>query len=197
MNLVEYVEKNNKTHVIFDFDATLFLLILPWSNWFETLKVKLANIDATIWDEYERDEINFAQLQNKYIKNHGDAVRSFLNNHGESFERESLERYEPNTDLLKSLDQLSDYNKFVWSSNTKPVIEMVLEETNIAKHFEVVVSRQEVEYIKPNPAGFKLIYDGKTPKSGYLMVGDSVHDEEAAKAAGIDFYLTDFFHFRR
>jgi HAD superfamily hydrolase (TIGR01549 family) len=193
MNLAEYIKTNNKTHVIFDFDATLFLLVLPWANWKEGLKKELIKIDASIWDEYESGSLNIAGLQNKYLKNHGQTVRDFMNNHCESFEMESLEHYEPNTDLLNTLNELDYVHKYVWSSNAQPVIKLVLDETGLADKFERIVSRQDVDFIKPMPDGFNLIHDKKVDKSKYLMVGDSSHDRGAAEAAGIDFYLTDFF----
>ena len=193
MNLAEYIKTNNKTHVIFDFDATLFLLILPWVNWKEGLKKELVKVDASIWDEYESGAFSIAELQNKYIQNHGQTIRDFMNNHCESFEMESLERYKPNTDLLNTLNELDHVHKYVWSSNARPVIQKVLDETGLANKFERIVTRQDVDFIKPMPDGFNLIHDQNVDKSKYLMVGDSSHDRGAAEAAGIDFYLTDFF----
>ena len=194
MTLTEYIKVNNKTHIIFDFDATLFLLVLPWANWKEGLKIELVKIDATIWDEYESGSLNIAGLQNKYLNNHGQTVRDFMNNHSASFEMESLEQYKPNTDLISTLNELNHVHKFVWSSNALPVIQMVLEETGLVDKFEKIVTRQDVEFIKPSPDGFYKIYDESVPKSAYLMVGDSSHDRGGAEAAGIDFYLTDFFN---
>lgn len=197
MDLVAYVKKHGKTHVIFDFDATLFLLVLPWSEYFsDELKQKLVSLDASIWDQYQQGAINFSGLLNEYVKNHGTTVKRFLDEHSESFEREGLVRYEPNTDLLESLEHLDHCKKYVWTSNMSPTINAILEETGLGKHFEKVVTRSDVELIKPNPAGFELIYDGKTDKSKYLMVGDSSSDKGAAEAAGIDFCLSDFFDLR-
>jgi HAD superfamily hydrolase (TIGR01549 family) len=194
MTLTEYIKTHNKTHVIFDFDATLFLLVLPWSNWLEGLKNYLVQVDAEIWDEYERGMLNVATVQNKFIENHGATVKKFIEDHSASFEIEMLEKYEPNTDLLATLNELDHVKKYIWSSNAKPVITKVLEETGLADKFEMVVSKQDVEFIKPRPDGFYKIYDESVPKSAYLMVGDSSHDRGGAESAGIDFYLTDFFN---
>jgi len=194
MDLIEYVRKHNKTHIIFDFDATLFLLILPWVNWYDGLKKKLLEVDPMMWDAYEQGEFNNATVQNAFIENHGDTIRKFLNDHSEAFEVEQLERHEPNTDLLASLGALRDVKKYVWSSNTRPTLQTILEETELAHHFEQVVTRQDVDFVKPKPDGFYKIYDESVPKERYLMVGDSSHDRGGAEAAGIDFYHTDFFN---
>ncbi len=194
MDLLEYINKNNKTHIIFDFDATLFLLVLPWSNWYEGLKTELTKYDATIWDEFEQKVISQAEMQNKYMQNHGDTVRDFINTHSRSFESEQLVRHEPNTDLLEVLNHLSGKSLYIWSSNTHATIEKVLQETGLRHHFKQVIARDDVQYIKPKPDGFNAIYDESVPKSEFLMVGDSSHDRGAAESAGIDFYLTDFFN---
>mgnify|MGYP000097042466 CR=1 FL=1 len=58
------------------------------------------------------------------------------------------------------------------------------------KYFKKVVVREDVKYTKPHPDGFYLIFDkGIYKKRDYLLVGDSDRDPEAAKAAGIDFFL--------
>jgi putative hydrolase of the HAD superfamily len=194
MDLLDYIQKNNKTHIIFDFDATLFLLILPWANWYEGLKAELRKYDTRIWDEYESKMISQAEMQNKYMQNHGEAVRSFMNEHSRAFESEQLVRHEPNTDLLEVLKQLQDKELFIWSSNTFDTIQRVLSETNMLHYFENIITRDKVQFIKPQPDGFLLIRKPDISTDRYLMVGDSSHDRGAAEAAGIDFYLTDFFN---
>ena len=194
MDLLEYINKYNKTHIIFDFDATLFLLVLPWAHWYEGLKAEMVKYDATIWDEFEQKTISQAEMQNKYMHNHGEAVRNFMNEHSRVFETEQLVRHEPNTDLLQVLEQLQDRELFIWSSNTSSIIEKVLVETKLSHYFKKDITRDKVQFIKPHPDGFEQIHDPNVPIECYLMVGDSSHDRGAAEAAGIDFYLTDFFN---
>ncbi|MCA9324086.1 HAD-IA family hydrolase [Candidatus Saccharibacteria bacterium] len=197
MELVKYIRKHGKTHVIFDFDATLFLLVMPWSTWQEEIRKHLIEVDASIWDAYERGELNISTVQNEYVKNHGRVVKNFLAEHSAQFEIENMQEYRPNTDLLQALEELNDVKKYVWSSNARPVIELVLKETKLSKKFDKIVSKQDVELIKPEPDGFYAVYDESVDKSKYLMVGDSSYDRDAARAAGIDFYMTDFFDLTR
>ena len=54
------------------------------------------------------------------------------------------------------------------------------------------MSRSDVDYLKPNPDGFKLIDDGKTNIDQYLFIGDSSNDEGATKALGMDYFEVSF-----
>jgi phosphoglycolate phosphatase-like HAD superfamily hydrolase len=40
---------------------------------------------------------------------------------------------------------------------------------------------------QPHPEGFYVLFDEVSPKSTYLLIGDSKKDEEAAKSVRIDF----------
>ena len=51
MNLEEYLKKNPKKFLIFDLDETILKLRLPWSEYLEPIKEKLASIDAVILDK--------------------------------------------------------------------------------------------------------------------------------------------------
>jgi len=200
MELVDYVQKNNKKHVIFDFDATIFLLVLPWSNWHQSIKQHLYDMDAGIWDAFERGDIRINEVQRQYIANHGAAARDFLNTHAASFEVKNLAEYHENTNMTDAIKKLNEMgvSTYLWTSNARPVIEIVLSETGFDGYFKKIITRQDVDNLKPSPDGFNRIFNADNhQKEEYLMVGDSSHDKGAAEAAGIDFYLTDFFNLGR
>ena len=80
----------------------------------------------------------------------------------------------------------------MWSSNSSKAIDKVLKEEGLDKCFKLIVSRSDVDYLKPNPDGFKLIDDGKTNIDQYLFIGDSSNDEGATKALGMDYFEVSF-----
>jgi HAD superfamily hydrolase (TIGR01549 family) len=56
----------------------------------------------------------------------------------------------------------------------------------IENYFEVIVSAQELDALKPNPLGLEVIIDAtKTKKDRVLYIGDMVDDVLAARGAGV------------
>lgn len=192
--LDEYLAAHKKTHLIFDFDATLFLLLLPWETWGMSMRETLSKIDASIWDAWHNREINISELQNQYVDTYGDEALQIILEHNERFERELLQGWEPHADLLQTVKNVdTGIKKYVWSSNTREVINLVLKEERLTHLFEGIVSRDDVTLLKPDPEGFYKLWNPEVNKNQYLMVGDSKADRQAAKSAGIDFFYVDFF----
>ncbi|MCX6730468.1 MAG: HAD hydrolase-like protein [Candidatus Roizmanbacteria bacterium] len=81
----------------------------------------------------------------------------------------------------------------MWTCNTTFVAETVLKNELLFPLFEKVVTQTDVALIKPEAEGFYTFYNADEPLSSYLMIGDSLADETAAKTAGIDFYKVDYF----
>jgi HAD superfamily hydrolase (TIGR01509 family) len=73
-------------------------------------------------------------------------------------------------------------------TNRSVSMRAVLEYFGLSKLFDCVVTTLEVKRPKPDPEGLRLILDtlNLTPISA-LFIGDSVLDQQAAKAAGIPF----------
>lgn len=51
----------------------------------------------------------------------------------------------------------------------------------------MIVARDDVRLLKPNPEGWQHIY-GNESLGEYLLVGDSANDRGAAGAVGIDYF---------
>lgn len=63
---------------------------------------------------------------------------------------------------------------------------MGLEFLQIQHYFSTIVSSSDVDFVKPHPAPiYKAIEDLSLSSNKILMVGDSPHDIECAKAAGV------------
>ncbi len=101
----------------------------------------------------------------------------------ERYDRDALSRWVPYPDTVDTLARLSDYgyrmgvvsNCGVYASET------VLEKFGLAGHFELVLSRNDVEYLKPRPESLKLALKKLyAPAGRSLFVGDSLNDILAA-----------------
>lgn len=192
MTLSQHLKTRKKTHLIFDFDSTLAHPILPWDLWEENIKDQLTKIDNSIYKKYQNNQINLSQLENAYVKKDPKLVALMIKN-SLKFEAKYLKEVVPNKELVNFVKNARNYQKFVWSSNTRPTIEKVLRKFKIFKKFKKIIARQDVDFLKPEPEGFFQIYDPKVPKSKYLYIGNNRYDEQAASAAGIDFYQEDYF----
>lgn len=192
MNLEEYIRIHKKTEIILDFDETLFHLILPWDRWEDDIKDKLIKTDGKIYRDYENYRINLSQMQNNYVKKYpqlkGQMIKNSIN-----FETKYLKDLVTNEDLVEFISKARGYNFFIWSSNSKETVEKILKKFGILNKFSKIVTRNEVDLLKPEIDGFIQIYNSKIPKSKYLFAGDSRADRQAAQDAGIDFYLVDYF----
>lgn len=75
----------------------------------------------------------------------------------------------------------------LWTNNAREVTLAVLERFALARDLEPVVTRDEMERLKPDPAGWKVItaHFGAIPEA--VVVGDSWVDGLAAAAAGLPF----------
>ena len=65
------ITKNKKTHLIFDFDETLFFLQLPWEKCLELIQEELIAMDNDLYNSYLSMRITWASLQNEYVSKYG------------------------------------------------------------------------------------------------------------------------------
>lgn len=195
--LTKYITKHHKTHIIFDFDATLAYVHIPWQHWGKDMHNEFVALDAELWHDLVTHRPGI-EYQNELVERHGDEAVELLRRHATQFEMRHHHKFTPNEALLGELTLFRHtYNLFIWSSNSRQLVESVLQQTGMSQWFTKIVTRDDVQFVKPSPEGFGLIRDPSVPKNRYLLVGDSSHDRDAAAAAGIDFYHTDFFELGR
>jgi phosphoglycolate phosphatase len=75
----------------------------------------------------------------------------------------------------------------LWTNNARSCTAHVLERFALASHLDVVVTRDEMAALKPDPAGFGVIRARFPALEAAVVVGDSWVDGVAASAAGIPF----------
>lgn len=193
MTLQEYIIQHNKTHLIFDFDETLFFLHLPWGKCLELIEEELIKLDKDLYSSYLSMRITWASLQNEYIQRYGEKVKELILKNNIDFETKNLYGVDINYDLLRFINEMKNIEINVWSSNTRGIIDSILKKYNIHYKFTNILTRNDVNLLKPEIEGFEKIYNKNISKERYLMIGDSSADMMAAKNAGIDFFKVTYF----
>lgn len=190
--LEKYLSNHKKTDIIFDFDATIFELLLPWEDHFKHIRDELTALDAKIYKNYVSGKVDDVVTQLRFLEKYGDRAKKIFDRNSLIFESKYLRGVRKNHDPVDFIKHDNKYKKHIWSSNSRLSVENVLKEHDLLEKFEKIVTRELVEIIKPYTFGFKHIHDKKTPLEKFLFVGDSQNDEGAAMALGIDFFKVKF-----
>ncbi|MEX0895942.1 MAG: HAD-IA family hydrolase [Patescibacteria group bacterium] len=184
---LKYLEKNPKKVLIFDFDETLFTLELPWHIFFNGLVERLQELDPGL-----HEERSIVALEHRAVRQFGNKANKIINHWSNEFERQYLQGVSEHISLTNFIRKRSaEYDIFLWTSNTRGTVEPILKEVHILSYFQRTVTADDVRMIKPDPEGFDLIRTDNRPLDEFLMIGDSSNDQEAAAAAGIDFFKVD------
>lgn len=193
MTLDVYLSDNHKTRLVFDFDETLYHLKLPWGEFITRLEHRLKPMDEGIFAAFAQGDLGLGTMQNAYIKKYGNTAREIIIREMLEFEKH-LTGAPANPELTAWVKEHSkDFRMSIWSSNSSEIIRRVLSENGLHDVFAPIISRLEVDMLKPVPEGFEKIHEHHVPKSAYLMIGNSRADLEAAQNAGIDFYHEKYF----
>ncbi|MCI0547458.1 MAG: HAD-IA family hydrolase [Candidatus Rokubacteria bacterium] len=75
----------------------------------------------------------------------------------------------------------------VWTNNDRGVADHVLARFALVPHMDLVVTRTEVERLKPDPDGLRLVRARWPGAERIVLVGDSWVDGLAAQAGGVPF----------
>ncbi len=74
----------------------------------------------------------------------------------------------------------------VWTNNTRAISLAALERFGLLPHLDLVVTRDDMAALKPDPDGWRVIARHMAPAKA-VVVGDSWVDGAAAEAAGVPF----------
>jgi phosphoglycolate phosphatase len=75
----------------------------------------------------------------------------------------------------------------VWTNNDRVVADFVLSRFGLIPHLDLVVTRDDVERLKPDPDGLRVVRARWPLASRVVVVGDSWVDGVAAQAGGVPF----------
>lgn len=89
-------------------------------------------------------------------------------------------------DSLRAVRALG-FRTAVWTNNDGAASRQVLEQFALAPHLDLIVTRQEVRHLKPDPDGLRVIALHWPDLGDLFVVGDSWADGQAAQAGGVPF----------
>ena len=118
-----------------------------------------------------------------------------LNAYAAKFEHDNLKGWREDKGMTDFIRQTQgQYEFYLWSSNMLSTIRPILTEIGLLPLFKDLITRDRVEFLKPDPAGFAIIHkNAPHEKSEYLMIGDSTADKIAAESAGIGYFKAEYF----
>ena len=180
------------------------------------IKVVAFDCDGVLFDSIEANTAYYNQIlthfnkpplspkQFDYAHMHtGDEVIARLFENKESFQAAQIYRKQmgyfrfipimkPEPHLISLMEWLNPKTRTAIATNRADTIQSVLEEFSLVKYFDLVVSSADVARPKPDPEILNKILDHfDTDPRQAVYVGDSLLDEQAAKAAGIPFVAYD------
>ncbi len=170
-----------KKVIITDFDGTLVTLEL---NWEKLKKIFFSQLEMLYGFKYK----SLKQAINSYKRSPRTKAK-ILDNLLGSLEVGNLISYTGNKNLLDYIknDQKKIY--IIYSSNSKALIEYVLGEMGILNCFEFIISLNNVQHLKPHIEGMNIILslNAGFSKSDFVMLGNSIEDEQVASLTKIDY----------
>lgn len=75
----------------------------------------------------------------------------------------------------------------IWTNNNRTVADFVLERLGLAPYFDLVVTRDDVRSIKPDPEGLRLVRARWPAAERMVVVGDAWIEGAAAAMLGVPF----------
>ena len=107
----------------------------------------------------------------------------------QAHERRAMEQavLEPHAaEALEALRQLG-FATAIWTNNDRVVADFVLSRFDLLRHLDLVVTRDDVTALKPDPDGLRVVRERWPAAQHIVMVGDAWVDGVAAQAGGIPF----------
>jgi phosphoglycolate phosphatase-like HAD superfamily hydrolase len=180
-----------KRHLVFDFDLTIARMEVDWSGWHTGV--------AAIYSRFDKNHgytagVNPHEFYNAMATRFGrrliDAVKLF----NADYESRQIRGFIPNRELIALIKGLKGQAQlYIYSSNSRITLDKALMSLTMQDDFFQIITRDDVDFLKPVPEGFWLINQYHVDKDSLLMIGDSDSDRAAAVRAGVDFLLCDHF----
>ncbi len=104
-------------------------------------------------------------------------------------ERRAMEQamVEPHArEALAAMKQLG-FATAVWTNNDRVVTDFVLARFDLLEHLDLIVTRDDVVHLKPDPDGLRVVRERWPGAERIVVVGDSWVDGIAAQAGGVPF----------
>lgn len=102
----------------------------------------------------------------------------------QAMEHATIEPYA--REALAAMKQLG-FATAVWTNNDRVVTDFVLARFDLLEHLDLVVTRDDVAHLKPDPDGLRVVRERWPSAERIVVVGDSWVDGIAAQAGGVPF----------
>lgn len=175
--------------VIFDFDGTIVDLDINWEAAKEILFKFLTNFDRHLFLSLNKKKIGVSEKINIYLQEHGQVFKRDLSIFSREIEKKFLKTWVPNQETVECINKLkgSGVKLFIWTLNTRPVVDKILDSLQIdAGDFAEIISFESGLYVKPDVLYLKQVlkkYNMQRP----IYIGDSYYDVIASKKAKIKY----------
>ncbi len=188
----EYLQKNPKKYLIFDFDETIAKMEIDWDPLYKEWAKIFQKFDPE-FKHYKGQRLN--KLANVFVAKYGIELKREISLISRDYELLHCKRVILNNELISQIKLLNNLRLFIFSNNSQDFIDKNLKQLGIRDKFEKIISREEVMLIKPETEGVEKIthHTGDSNVNNYLYIGDSLSDMEAAKRMKMDFFLIDYF----
>jgi phosphoglycolate phosphatase-like HAD superfamily hydrolase len=174
--------------VIFDFDKTIACLNIDWTGWHSGVGKIFQKYDPS-FDLHLRGK-PIHTLQNEMYVRFGKQLKDDVDNFVKNYELQNTKEVTPIDKVLRFIDDLSQSGKklYIWSSNHSALLNKYLTQLGIIDKFDLVVSREMVDFIKPDSFGFTKYFKPLDEYlNSFILVGDSSFDREAANNCHIKY----------
>jgi phosphoglycolate phosphatase len=94
---------------------------------------------------------------------------------------------EPGANVAVAGARTAGFRTVVWTNNAREVAALALRRFDLLSHFDLVVTRDEMRALKPDPDGWRVIGERLGAPDDAVVVGDSWVDGVAAAAVGVPF----------
>ena len=176
-------------YIIFDFDGTLvdtnYLIeetIRTTAK--EVLKKDIdQNIIASVWGKVLDEQM--ASLDPDRIEELSDFYRQYYNTHKD----QHTNLFDGILEMLDALHEMGCQMGIVTNKGTSG-LNHGLDKFQMKDYFKIALSKTDVVMKKPHPEGlYKVMEYFNARKDQVLFIGDSIHDIECGKNAGVDTVL--------
>lgn len=176
---------NDLKAIIFDFDDTLIYSNIPWSEIKDKAKVIMAKAGIIVENPRECSMTELFDMAKGYS---GSVLKDLWTLVEEYEDKCALTaKIDPETPgILKKLAQ--KFQLGILTNNTARNTHAILERFNIAEHFELILTREDLPRSKPEPDGLLISVERlNLTKEECVYVGDSWVDAQTAARAEIRF----------
>jgi HAD superfamily hydrolase (TIGR01509 family) len=178
-----------KKLIIFDLDDTLIHLEVDW-----------AKVKSEVFSLAKKNGMELDLAQHLIPMSNLVAARPDLKSGVDEIYRKNeagcilKKSYKVYPDMIALVRELKkkEFKLAIASGNHSKNIEDILRHLNLSGHFDVICGRDRAKRGKPFPDQLTVIIQKtKISRKNALFIGDSVNDQAAAKAEGMDFFKVE------